>query len=86
MANPNFYRAADTISRNRHSAMHVCRHILCQLKASGRHQMEYTILASATALRMSVATLATSRMESCQSCLGSNPMPGIVGRQYEGEL
>ena len=38
MANPSFYRAVATISRNRDSAMHVCRHVLCQLKASGPSQ------------------------------------------------
>ena len=43
-------------------------------KRPGLHKMEYTILASATALRMSVATLATSRME---SRLGSNGMLGV---------
>ena len=44
----------------------------CQLKASGHHQMEYTMQASRTALRIIVTTPATSRME---IFLGSNAMP-----------
>ena len=62
----NLCRAADTISRSRDAAMY-----LCQFKASGHHQMEYTTPASITALRMIVVTPATSRM---QSWRGSNAM------------
>ena len=40
----------------------------------GRYKMEYTTPASKTALRTIEAMPAVSRMESCQSCFGSNAM------------
>ena len=59
-------QVADTISRNRHPAMSLCAN------SSVRHnQMEYMTPAIRIALRTIVTILAISRMESCQSCLGS---------------
>ena len=40
----------------------------------GHHQMEYAMPAISRALVITVAMPAVSRMESCQSCLGSNAM------------
>jgi len=51
----------------------------------GRHKMEYTTPASKTALRTIEAMPAVSRMESCQSCFGSNAM--LHGwRQQSGDI
>ena len=63
-------RAADTISRSRGSAMNSAMQFV-PAQSVAHHQMEYTTPASATALRMIVATPATSRVKIRR---GSNAM------------
>ena len=53
--------------------------------ATGLHQMDYAMPAIRRALTATVATPAVSRIESCQSCFGSNAM--LHGwRQQSGDI
>ena len=63
--------------------MNLCAMHFVPPQASGHHKMEYTTPASATALRTSVVTPATSRMESCR---GSNAMLVLLVPAYLSAL